>query len=100
MDKKILRNKKCVAFRCDDTQECVKLLDDIGYKYNTCRDSLEKDYQGKSLIITFYGGTYSIAKYFPNPSDIEEIFKGRIVPRTFEEFKKLVEDFEIIELKK
>lgn len=99
MSKKILRNKECVAFR-GDTQECIKLLDSLGYKYTTCRNSLKKDYQGKSLIITFYGGTYSITDYFPHPSDIEEIFKGRIVPKTFEEFKNIIEDFEIIELKK
>lgn len=92
---KFIRNKKCVAFR-GDTQECVKLLDDLGYEYTICRVCLPKNYNGKSLIITFYGGTYSITNRLPNPSDIEEIFKDRITPNTFEEFKRIVEDIEVV----
>ena len=98
MERKIIRNKECIAFR-GDTQKCIKILDDLGYKYTTCKKCLPKDYKDKSLIITFYGGIYSILNYLPHPSDIEEIFKGRIVPRTFEEFKKIISDYEIINLK-
>lgn len=96
--RKVVRNKECVAFR-GDTQKCVELLDSLGYKYTKCRNCLPKETKEKSLIITFYGGSYSIVNFLPPESDLEEIFKGRIIPLTFNEFKKIVEDFDIVTLK-
>lgn len=98
--KSIFRNYFCVAFRTKEPQKCVEILNTIGYKFSfhPTSDGLPNDYKDESLVITFYGGTYTLAQSYPSLITTHQIFVGRVIPNDIDEFNDLVSVGNLIEL--
>lgn len=83
-----------IAFR-GDCKKCTEILDKLGYEYsNRVRGSLPKDYPSQVLIVTYDSDSeYSILHPLPHPDEIESIFYGRKVSKSFEEFERDLTDY-------
>lgn len=97
---KRFRNKKCVCIRTKTPQECLNILKKIGYIRDDAESKrLPDTYTDECLIITFYGGVYTIVESYPSFEDSYNIFNGReFVHDDIEEFTKIVSEGKIVEL--